>query len=287
MTRSGRPAPLQAEIIAPDRIMKITREQAEAWRKTTAEGPFNRWLDPQVRGPEGRLDLVRLHTVAREYGVDKEAAYAHLNPGQQRMSVGILLRRRVPAELWSSDLGQASSAAEPRASLATVAPERPAAIRDASARELLETYAQIMDELRGRGIVRTANGPGGDYAELLFALAFGWKLENNSAAGHDGIDREGVRYQIKSRRLRGARGSRQLSAIRNLPAGNFEHLAVVLFDGSYGVLRAVILPHATVLSRARFRSHTNSWKFIADDAALASDGARDVTAELREAAAIV
>jgi hypothetical protein len=53
-------------------------------------------------------------------------------------------------------------------------------IRKGTASEILALYATALDELRERGIVRGANGPGGDYAELLFVQAFGWKREENS-----------------------------------------------------------------------------------------------------------
>ncbi|WP_374576440.1 hypothetical protein, partial [Phenylobacterium sp.] len=81
------------------------------------------------------------------------------------------------------------------------APARPSFIGAASIRELLVLHGQIMDELREREIVRTGNGPVGDYAEVLFSRAFGWRLEPNSAAGYDATDGAGVRYQIKARRV--------------------------------------------------------------------------------------
>ncbi|CAO3459791.1 hypothetical protein [Azospirillum argentinense] len=79
-----------------ERPMNITREQREAWVKNTANSPFNVWLDKQVKRPDGTLDLEKLYAVARRYGVDKR--YDRLNPGQQRMNIGVLLRTRVPKE---------------------------------------------------------------------------------------------------------------------------------------------------------------------------------------------
>jgi len=77
-----------------ERTMTITREQREAWAATTAKSDFNCWLDAQVKRRDGSLDLEKLYDVARQYGVDKR--YPHLNPGQQRMNIGIMLRARVP-----------------------------------------------------------------------------------------------------------------------------------------------------------------------------------------------
>lgn len=76
-----------------DRPMKITRAQRDAWLTNTANSPFNRWLDKQVK-PGGALNLEMLYDVARKYGIEKR--YDHLNPGQQRMNVGVMLRTRVP-----------------------------------------------------------------------------------------------------------------------------------------------------------------------------------------------
>jgi hypothetical protein len=77
-----------------ERAMKITREQREAWVKNTANSPFNVWLDSQVKRPDGSLDLEKLYAVAARYGIDKR--YDRLNPGQQRMNIGVMLRARVP-----------------------------------------------------------------------------------------------------------------------------------------------------------------------------------------------
>lgn len=75
--------------------MRITAQQRAAWLKNTAQSPFNQWLDGQVK-TAGKLDLDKLYAVAKEYGVDKR--YDHLNPGQQRMNIGVLLRKKVKPE---------------------------------------------------------------------------------------------------------------------------------------------------------------------------------------------
>jgi hypothetical protein len=158
-------------------------------------------------------------------------------------------------------------------------------IKHMSVKGLLAMHGAIMDELQDREIVRTANAPGGDYAEKLFARAFGWTLATSSSLGFDAIDSDGVRYQVKSRRLGRNGGTRQLGAIRRLPEKAFDHLAAVLFDPAYGVARAIILPHDQVEPLARYQAHTNSWTFMLDDRMWNLPGARDVTAELSAAAA--
>lgn len=74
--------------------MKITPEQREAWLTNTSRSSFNVWLDAQVKGPDGTLDLEKLYEVAERYGITKR--YDHLNVGQQRMTIGLMLRARVP-----------------------------------------------------------------------------------------------------------------------------------------------------------------------------------------------
>jgi hypothetical protein len=151
-------------------------------------------------------------------------------------------------------------------------------------RDLLKLHGAVLDELRRREVVRTSNSPVGDYAELLFATAFGWELANSSAAGHDATDKDGLRYQIKSRRLTKHNGSRQLSFLRRLPEKKFDFLAAALFDGACEVQRAIILPHDGLEARCRFSKHANGWLFRLEDSCWDMTGARDVTNEIRAVA---
>ena len=150
--------------------------------------------------------------------------------------------------------------------------------------QLMRLYADVLAELRTRGVTRTANGPVGDYAELLFARAFCLTLGGNSGAHHDATDVAGVRYQIKARRVGTGPGSRQLGALRRLPEHRFDVLAAVLFDRDMHVLRAALIPHAVVLARAKRVEHTNSWRFMLSDAVWSVAGVRDATGALTAAA---
>jgi len=64
----------------------------------------------------------------------------------------------------------AVSPSEPVALTAQV--PRPELVNNTSVRDLKTLNGQIMDELRDRKVVRTANSPVGGYAEQLFARAF-------------------------------------------------------------------------------------------------------------------
>lgn len=147
--------------------------------------------------------------------------------------------------------------------------------------ELLALYASVADELRKRGITRSANNPTGDLAEYLFCKAFGWKQAGNSHPNVDAIGPDGTRYQIKGRRMTRYNNSRQLSAIRDLPGAHFDFIAGVLFNEDYTVMRAALIPYSLAVERATFVEHTNSHKFLLRDDVWNAPGVRDVTAQLR------
>lgn len=147
--------------------------------------------------------------------------------------------------------------------------------------QLLALHAKLGNELRTRGITRSANNPTGDLAEYLFCKAFGWTQARNSRANVDAIGSDGTRYQIKGRRITRYNNSRQLSAIRDLGGGHFDLLAGVLFNEDYVVMRAGLIPHAVAIERAKFVERTNSHRFLLHDDIWNAPGVRDVTAELR------
>ena len=144
--------------------------------------------------------------------------------------------------------------------------------------QLLLLHAQLSDELRARGIVRSANNPMGDLAEYLFCKAFGWRRAGNSNANIDAIGEGEIRYQIKGRRMTRHNKSRQLSAIRDLSGG----ILIIwrLFGEDYRVFRAAIILYDIVVARSRFVERTNSHKFILHDDVWSAAGVRDVTGKL-------
>lgn len=153
----------------------------------------------------------------------------------------------------------------------------------APASVLLELHGDLLAELRRRGVVRSSNNPTGDYGEFLFSRAFGWTLHGNSSADADAIDAEGMRYQIKCRRLETSAGSRQLGFIRRLPDRPFDKLAAVLLDGKFRVLRAAIIPYDIVEPRASYVDSVKAWRFMLKDSVWDIEGVMDVTAALKRA----
>lgn len=148
-------------------------------------------------------------------------------------------------------------------------------------RDLLALHARVADELRTRGITRSSNNPTGDLAEYIFCKAFGWKQASNSNANIDAIGTDGIRYQIKGRRITRYNNSRQLSAIRDLDGAHFDFLAGVLFNEDYSVMRAALIPHAIALARASFVERTNSHRFLLRDDIWDAEGVCNVTVELQ------
>lgn len=110
-------------------------------------------------------------------------------------------------------------------------------------------------------------------------------MEGKASSGHDATDANGVGYQIKGRRLTPRSISRQVSAIRGLHLKPFDHLAGLLVDEQFRILRAAIVPFEVVQAKATFVHHTNAHRFLLRDEIWAAPGVRDVTEDLRGAAA--
>jgi hypothetical protein len=124
--------------------------------------------------------------------------------------------------------------------------------------KLLQLQSSVTDELNRRKIVRKKNNPIGDYTEWLVARGLGLDLAGNSSAGYDGIDSNGIRIQIKSRRITPKNKSRQLSAIRNYEEKEFDQLAAVIFNENYEIIDAVLIPHEVIREYAVYKSHVNA-----------------------------
>jgi hypothetical protein len=69
--------------------------------------------------------------------------------------------------------------------------------------------------------------------------------------------------------------SRQLGALRDLPAQGFDVLAAVLFQADCRILRAALIPHARVVDLAKRVERINSWRFLLRDVIWSVPGVRD------------
>jgi len=152
-----------------------------------------------------------------------------------------------------------------------------------STKELLLTYSQILRELKSRQVARSANNPVGDLAETLFIRAFRLALVKGSNKGYDAYDpkdKENSRYQIKGRRIAADNPSRQLSQIRDLQNDHFDYLVGVLFDEDFRLIRACVIPIATVRLLAKKQDWVNAWRLELRDGLWKRPEVRDVTREL-------
>jgi len=125
--------------------------------------------------------------------------------------------------------------------------------------DLFKYFADILDELIERGIVRTHNNPVVDYAEWLVAQSFDLSLEHNSKSGYDAINNREERFQIKSRRFNLNNKSRKLGVIRNYKKKGFDYLIGVLFEKDFTVREAYKIPHKIIKNYARFSKHQNGY----------------------------
>jgi hypothetical protein len=153
-------------------------------------------------------------------------------------------------------------------------------LRELSPLALLSLHAAAARELRRRQVITSSNNPVGDYADYLVAEAFDLELTPKSTTGHGATARDGLRYEVKARRITGAVGSRQLSAIRKLDKQHFDVLVGVLFDEDCGVHRACVIPHGTVLECASFQKHTNAWILHLRDEVWSLPGVVDATEQV-------
>jgi len=153
--------------------------------------------------------------------------------------------------------------------------------------QLLGHFAELLDELKHRGVLRSNNNPTGDYAEWLFCRAFGLAQEPNVAPGWDAVAADGSRVQIKGRR-RGPTQSvyRPLGFMRGLdaPVPPFDTLGAVVFEPGYEVALACIAPFDVVSEYAVFVPRVNGWRVRISQAFLEDKRVQLVTARLRAAA---
>ena len=155
-----------------------------------------------------------------------------------------------------------------------------AELQQASTGDLLRFYCDVLNELRRRGVIRSTNNPVADYTEHLVADALGLTRTDSSASGHDAVDADRKRYQIKGRRLTPQNPSTQLSAIRDLPARPFDYLAAVIYHPDFTIDYAALIPFEVVAERSQYQEHTNSYRFFMKRKVLDDPRVNDITGRL-------
>ena len=154
-------------------------------------------------------------------------------------------------------------------------------LTDKSVSELFALHAAVMEELRERNILRSANNPSGDLAEFLFCKAFGWKLAQKVEKGFDAIGGDGKRYQIKGRRVHRRRKKwRRLGEFRDFK--EFDVLAVILFDHDYSCQDAVLIPAKVACKFSERVKGNNRYVLLLRDEVWNDPCVEDVTTSLRK-----
>ena len=148
-------------------------------------------------------------------------------------------------------------------------------------KELLQLTGKILDELSARTIVRTGNNPVGGYTEWLVSERLGLTLCRNSEKGFDSTGKDGVKYEIKARRITPANKSRQLSAIRNIEGEYFDFLIAVVYNKDFEVIMALKIPRSVVVAKSSYVNSTNSFKLMAEDSLKDEPGVVDIAPLLR------
>jgi hypothetical protein len=113
-------------------------------------------------------------------------------------------------------------------------------------RDLLELYIAVMSELRQRKVVRSANQPVGDVAELLVAKHFDVALASQSTRGYDLRAQpsadfpQGERIEVKARRVSKDVRASHYSFFRGLDnkPPPFDALVVVHFNDRFDAVGA-------------------------------------------------
>lgn len=129
-------------------------------------------------------------------------------------------------------------------------------LADVSVPELLGRYAEILVELRERGVVRTANAPLGDYAEHLAHRVYGGAIAGNSKKSHDIEAADGKLVQVKARTWGpGTSPSAVFSAFRSF---DFDVATLLVFDSAtYDLMWAREMMPDDVVAAARWSKHVN------------------------------
>ncbi|MBU3591201.1 hypothetical protein ICN11_04115 [Polynucleobacter sp. 78F-HAINBA] len=157
--------------------------------------------------------------------------------------------------------------------------------------ELLRIYADVLNTLKDKQILRTTNSPTGDYAELLAAkwlekqgLAKNAEeaLNKNSHKGSDVIDDEGTTYQVKGRRITASNPSKQLGVVRNLFEDEFHCLIAIVFNEDWSVKEAALVPiEALKAIPGSKKDYVNGHIFHLNEELLKASGVKLITDDIK------
>jgi len=116
-------------------------------------------------------------------------------------------------------------------------------------------------QLRQRGVLRSAaRNPTGDYAEWLVAKQLGAERAVQSQLGYDLLQADGVRVQVKGRRMSGGPPPQKFGTLYQLEAREFDFVAAVLLEVDWTVREAWWVPWEAVSRVARWSERRHHWR---------------------------
>jgi hypothetical protein len=123
---------------------------------------------------------------------------------------------------------------------------------------LLRQYAEILAELRARGVVRTSNAPLGDYAEHIALRVYGGTFAPNSEKSYDLLTPDKRRIQVKARTINDTtRAGAVFSVFRSF---DFEAAVLIVLDArTYDLRWAREVTPESVREASRWSSHVNGY----------------------------
>jgi len=129
-------------------------------------------------------------------------------------------------------------------------------MKDLETEQLLAMRAQLDDELRRRGVVRSSNIVG-DYGEWIVCDLYGWTLADSQAQkSYDCTGADGTRYQVKTRRVTARNPSRQLGVIRSF---DFDYLVAVMLNEDYSLQEIWQFPVDLIQKYGRWSEVQAGW----------------------------
>ena len=121
--------------------------------------------------------------------------------------------------------------------------------------ELIELYGSVMEEMRKRGIVRSANNPIADIAERIIADHYGVDPEPPNNKAYDVVAKDGTTIQVKAlRRTKSSR--RNLSPLRSL---DFDYVAAVMSTCSRSGRFSFPVKRSSITCAGRKRGTRNAY----------------------------
>ena len=144
-----------------------------------------------------------------------------------------------------------------------------------SNRELVDTYLQVIEKLRCRGLMPISGNLTGGLAESIACQALSLVPRQRNARDIDAVSHDGnFSYQIKGRRGQSPMSIRS-GLFHGLESRPFDFLVAVTFDMRYLVRRALVVPYDTAWSKAKPNSRGDA-HYIDFNATLAgADGVYD------------